>query len=76
MAKTTIVIDDRDVGNSNRGYHNYDATITFAYDDGHRWTEERERAIVDALTAGTWMWHRVTRDGDAWKVNYGYDSGD
>jgi len=80
----TITVQDKDAGNARRGYHNTDTTITFSYNTGTRWTEEREQEIVGNITqreSRMHMWWRVKsmvhdENQSVYVVNYGFDSGD
>lgn len=57
-----IKVEHKNVGNSLRGYHNTETTITFEYPAGPNgpdgWQlKERELEIVEFLTKnGIWMW--------------------
>ena len=69
-----------DKSNHNRGYHNYDATVTFEYADyeASHFAPDREEEIVQALlqpNGGMW-YHAKNPSVGVWEVNHGYDSGD
>lgn len=78
--KTTIEIEVQQTGNPMRGYHDHNATVKFIYGGDSRYTEEKEKSIVDSLIGGGadhWMWYKPTNpEPGTWQVRYGYDSSD
>lgn len=76
--KFTVEVDIAET-DTQRGYHDRNATIAFKYTGDSTFVAEKEAKIVDAIVGPveSWMWRKVSNpEPHVWKANYGYDSGD